>query len=234
MRNVYLNPTLMADVMSPSPSALYATKPTQYFGATRRPFVDALPDNPTGRLLELGCGRGDTAAYALTSGKCSYAAGIELCAEPAAEASKTLHRVIVGDVETTPLPFEDNYFDALIASEVLEHLKDPWSVLNVLHRLLKPGAIVVAGSPNVAHYSTIHMLLNGRWDLEDSGIMDRTHLRWFTPRSYAEMFRDCGFTVVKVGPAYPLRPKPRFVNSLTRGRFDYLLYSQIALMATRD
>jgi SAM-dependent methyltransferase len=219
--------------MASSP-ALYAPKPTEYFGGVRRPFIDALPDSPTGRLLELGCGRGGTAAYALASGKCNYAAGIELCEEPAAEAATILHRVIVGDVEVTPLPFEDNYFDVLIASEVLEHLKDPWTVLRALHRVLKPGAFVVAGSPNVAHYSTIRMLLGGRWDLDAEGIMDRTHLRWFTPRSYAEMFRDCGFTVLNVGPAFPLRPKPRFANALTRGRFDYLLYTQIALTATRD
>src|SRR5580700_1549891 len=126
----------------------YSQKPVGYFNGARTPFVDVLPPNPAGRLLEIGCGTGETAAYALSTGKCGLCCGVELCEGPAEEARKKLQRVIVGDVERLELDFSENYFDVLLLSEVLEHLVDPWSVLRRLHKLMKPGSIVIAGSPN--------------------------------------------------------------------------------------
>jgi hypothetical protein len=114
-------------------------------------------------------------------------------------------------------------------SEVLEHLRDPWVTLRKLKNYLKPGAIVLSGSPNVAYHSTLRMLLRGRWDYTTMGIMDQTHLRWYTPATYQEMFEACGYRVIGVGPAQPLRTKANFFNRLTFKKFEFLLYSQIYL-----
>ncbi len=100
--------------------------------------------------------------------------------------------------------------------------------------LSKAWGLVRAGSPNVAHYSTLLMLLRGRWDFTPAGIMDSTHLRWFTPSSYKSMFEACGYIVDSVGPASPLRPKAMLANALTGGRWEYLLHSQIYLKARRS
>ena len=211
----------------------YTNKPATYFSGARRLFVDDLPPAPQARLIEIGCGNGDTAAYALATGKCGWAAGVELCAEPAAEARTRLHEVVTADVETVALPFAEDDFDVLILSEVLEHLRDPGRVLTQLRRHLKPGALVLSGSPNVAHHSVVRMIVAGYWTLTPTGIMDATHLRWFTPLSYRRLFEDAGYVVDRVIPSQRLRPKARWFNRLTMGRFHHLLFAQIYLTAHR-
>jgi SAM-dependent methyltransferase len=158
---------------------------------------------------------------------------VELCEEPAEEARTKMDVVIVGDVETLELPFERESFDVLIMSEVVEHLRDPWAALRKLHPFLKPGAIVLAGSPNVAHHSVLWMQIRGQWTHAPSGIMDRTHLRWFTPASYRQLFEDCGFTVDFSGTANPLRWKARWFNRLTFTKWEHMLHTQIFLKGRR-
>jgi SAM-dependent methyltransferase len=106
----------------------------------------------------------------------------------------------LGDIEVIDLPWSPATFDALIMSEVLEHLRDPWETLRKLQPLLKPGGRVFASSPNVANQRILRMLIDGRWRLDDSGPMDATHLQWFTPSTYAAMFATCSFVVDSVGP----------------------------------
>ena len=209
----------------------YSKKAYRYFEGVRRTFLAQLPPNPTGRLLELGCGAGNTAAAARAQGKCGYACGIELCEEPAAQARTRLDRVTVGDIEQLDLDLGPNSFDVLLMSEVLEHLRDPDRVLNKLRPLMRSGAIVLAGSPNVCHYSVLLMLLRGRWDYQREGIMDGTHLRWFSPTTYQQLFEKNGYLVEHVRPAIPLHPKARVANALLLGRFQYLFHAQIELRA---
>lgn len=212
-------------------SSAYSAKSSRYFTGARRTFLDLLPLNPHGRLLEVGCGNGNTAASALAEGKCGWACGIELCEGPAAQARMKLNRVIVGDIEHMSLDLSPASFDILLMSEVLEHLRDPGSVLLKLRPLLKPGAMVLAGSPNVCHFSVLLMLLRGRWDYQPEGVMDETHLRWFSPATYRRLFEISGYVVDHVGPAIPLRPKGRLANALLLRRFEYLFHTQIELRA---
>ena len=216
------------------PDASYEAKPVNYFSGARKRFVDELPTSSTARLLEIGCGNGDTAAYAKSTGKCIASCGVELCAEPATEARTKMDVVVVGDVETLELLFEKESFDVLIMSEVVEHLRDPWAALRKLLPLLKPGAIELAGSPNVAHHSVLRMQIHGHWKHAPSGIMDQTHLRWFTPASYRQLFEDCGFTVEFSGPVTPLRWKARWFNRLTSGKLQHILHTQILLKGRRN
>ncbi|MGA3144013.1 MAG: class I SAM-dependent methyltransferase [Verrucomicrobiota bacterium] len=207
----------------------YSAKPVGYFNTARKSFVDMLPHNEKARLLEIGTGSGDTAALALAEGKCGWCCGVELCEGPAVEARKKIQQVIVGDIERIKLDLPEKFFDILLLSEVLEHLVDPWSVLKKLKRFMKPGAIVIAGSPNVCDWHVIWTQLCGKWYYQDKGIWDATHVRWFSPESYREMFVDSGFVVDEVGPSYPLRIKARIFNVMTLRRFEYLLHSQVVL-----
>lgn len=209
----------------------YSIKANHYFEGVRRTFLEQLPHNPTARLIELGCGAGNTATAARAQGKCGWTCGIELCAEPAAQARSRLDQVILGDIEQLAIDLPPSSFDVLLMSEVLEHLRDPARVLAKLRPLLRSGAIVLAGSPNVCHYSVLLMLLRGRWDYEREGIMDETHLRWFSPATYRQLFENAGYVVDHVGPAWPLRGKHRLANAMLLRRFEYLLHSQIELRA---
>lgn len=191
----------------------YVDKAASYFEGARADYVSALPKGPTARIIELGCGAGGTGRLALERGKAGYYLGIEAFEPMAARARTVLSRVVVGDIERMELPSDVGLFDALILSEVLEHLASPEQALAKLARTLKPGAMVFASSPNISHWRNIINLIQGRFDYEKSGMMDYTHLKWFTPASFRRLFEDAGFDVTTVEPLNPVR---RSVSLLTR------------------
>jgi 2-polyprenyl-3-methyl-5-hydroxy-6-metoxy-1,4-benzoquinol methylase len=211
----------------------YNGKPDDYFNGERRDLIDRLAEDPRRAILEIGCGDGATGAYAKKTGRCGRYVGVELSEQAALIAAGVLDEVRVGDVESMELPSTAGGFDVLIASEVLEHFVDPWSVLRRIHPLMKPGAIVFASSPNVAHRSTLAMLLKGGWDLSEEGRMDRTHLRWFTPRTYAALFENTGYDVEAVWPMRQPGLLARTINLLTGSRLSHLFVSQIVVQAHR-
>lgn len=211
----------------------YAAKDSSYFGGARADYVAILPADPDARILELGCGDGATGALALREGKCGEYVGIEMFAPMASRAEQRLTRVHVGNVDEIELPYPPGHFDALIMSEVMEHLVDPEATLRRLVALVKPGGSVMASSPNVSHWRIIKELVTGHFSYAEAGPMDRTHLRWFTPQSYAAMFEGAGVTVETVGPLGPLAGKSRLIGALLGSRFRHLLYYQISLIGRR-
>jgi methionine biosynthesis protein MetW len=153
------------------------------------------------RVLDLGCATGTTGA-ALKRRQDAEVLGVELEPEYAREAATRLDQVITGDVETAE---PDGRFDALIAADILEHLRDPWSTLRRYTALLEHGATVVVSLPNVGHWSTYAHLARGSWPRKPEGIFDATHLRWFTLRDATELLTQAGLTphtVVRRGWIY--------------------------------
>lgn len=213
--------------------AAYDRKSDAYFAGVRADFVAELPDDPAAAILEIGCAEGGTGALALLRGKCARYVGVELHPTTAEVARTRLTEVIVGNVEDPHLILPQGPFDALVMSEVLEHLADPWAAINRLSALLKPGAMVLASSPNISHHRVIRQLLRGHWTLAEQGVMDRTHLRWFTPAAYARMFTDCGLVVEKVGPVRPLGYKARALDAITGRALTHLFMTQISLRARK-
>lgn len=214
-------------------SSSYDMKADSYFEGARSDFVNELPENPAAQILEIGCSNGNTGALALAMNKCGKYVGVEIHRQAALKAEEKISQVLVGDIEQMELPWEHNTFDALILSEVLEHLVDPWRLLRRLHPYLKPGALVFASSPNVSHHRIIRMLLKGEWNLTDDGIMDRTHLRWFTPKSFAAMFENSGYQVVKLEPMSPFRFQVKLQIALMFGMGRHLFFKQIKIKAIR-
>lgn len=211
-------------------TSAYRGKNDEYFSGACDYFISELPDNPQASILEIGCASGNTGALALANGKCSYYAAVELDESAAERARTKLTEVIVGDIESIELPWPEKRFDVLIMSEVLEHFSDPWRVLKKLRPLLKPGALFFCSSPNVSHYRLIGMLLQGDWRLEDSGIMDRTHLRWFTPKTYGELVESAGFFLDYIEPIKPFDTWDKIRIALTGGR-RHLFIKQIKIKA---
>ena len=136
--------------------------------------------------------------------------------ELAARARGRCKEVVVADLESAP-PLRHGPFDAIVYGDVLEHLSDPGAVLRALDQTLAPGGTVIVSVPNVAHLWVRLSLLAGRFDYADRGILDRTHLRFFTRRTLRELLRAAGLTVVEL--AVTPVPLPLVVPPRWHGRW---------------
>ncbi len=121
--------------------------------------------------------------------------GIELVGEVAEKATQRLDKVINRTVEDAIPLLPDRHFDAIILADVLEHLQDPFFVLEHIKEKLADKGEIVASIPNVRHWSVLKGLLEGRWDYQEAGILDRTHLRFFTRTQRLQLFNDAGFDI---------------------------------------
>lgn len=160
--------------------------------------VLALLAPTTGRVLDVGCGRGATGAALLHSGRADAVDGIELAAAAAdaATGEAGYRTVVVGDLETADRAGLDHDYDTIMCNDVLEHVQDPWSVLQTLvDDHLRPGGTVVVSVPNVQCAEVVGPLLLGRFEYADDGVLDRTHLRFFTRRSARALVESAGLTV---------------------------------------
>jgi hypothetical protein len=125
---------------------------------------------------------------------------IELDPTMAAQASRFCERVVVGDLDVIDLDAElgKERFDVIVAADVLEHLKDPLEALKRLRPFLTPDGFFVVSLPNIAHASVRLSLLQGSFDYRDLGLLDRTHLRFFTHASMQELFDEAEFGMIEV------------------------------------
>ncbi len=174
-------------------SGLMKIKKDEYYNNTR-PDVQQLVNSATKILLDVGCGTGNL-AFELKNKLNAEAWGIEYNHEAAAAAEEKLDRVISGKVEDAINELPNNYFDTIIFADVLEHLVDPYSVLELIKDKLSPEGELIASIPNVRHWSVVKQLLEGRWDYQEWGIMDSTHLRFFTRQSIQSMFDKAGYKI---------------------------------------
>lgn len=125
--------------------------------------------------------------------------GIEIDPTTAADAAARLDEVIVGRYPDD-LPV-DARFDCIVFNDVLEHMADPWSALEATVVHLHPGGTVVASIPNVRNVEVVYPLVTrGTWRYHDQGLLDRTHLRFFTKSSMRDLFEDSGFVVIQQIP----------------------------------
>jgi len=148
------------------------------------------------RVLDVGCSSGHLAA-ALAERGC-VVAGVELDPAAAARAALACDKVVIGDLDSIDLgrEFRDARFDVILFGDVLEHLKCPQTTLTQARGLLTPGGFVGGASvPNIAHASVRLMLLKGEFNYEDLGILDDTHLRFFTMKTLRDLFESCGYIV---------------------------------------
>ena len=150
------------------------------------------------RVIEVGCSGGGLArAYREINPRCTYT-GIELDPGYAEVARARCSDVLVGDIEQLGEAAFGSLFPSScwIFGDVLEHLYDPWAVLRRIRARLAPDASIVACIPNAQHWSVQARLNYGGFRYEDRGLMDRTHIRWFTRTTIDELFGACGFTIV--------------------------------------
>ena len=146
------------------------------------------------RVLDVGCASGYLAAE-LSARGCSVV-GIEPDPSSAAEAEAHCERIIVGRIDSpSDRSRIDGRFDFVVFGDVLEHLVDPWETLSFARDLLSPAGVVIVSIPNVAAWPVRLRLLAGSFEYTDIGLLDRTHLRFFTRSSAHELARRSGFAI---------------------------------------
>jgi 2-polyprenyl-3-methyl-5-hydroxy-6-metoxy-1,4-benzoquinol methylase len=149
------------------------------------------------RVLELGPAAGHF-TKALVDNGCRVV-GVEVDPAAAEVASGFAERVVIGDLsdpDVVTSAIDEERFDVVVGGDVLEHLPDPLRVLRACRPALKPGGYVVLSLPNIAHADVKLQLLAGRFPYRDTGLLDRTHLHFFTRESIEEMLRDAGLLLI--------------------------------------
>src|SRR5271157_5895212 len=165
-----------------------------YFQNHRPEMLRFVPPGASA-VLDIGCGAG-AFAQMLKSERKAEVWGLELVADVAQEAARKLDRVIIGDIEVDDIALPDEYFDCIICNDVLEHLVDPWRVLRWLRHKLKADGKIVASVPNVRFFPVLkELLLHKRWEYKSQGVLDRSHLRFFTMVAVRDMFESSGYRV---------------------------------------
>jgi len=162
----------------------------KYSDSPRNDIIEFI-QRQTGSILEIGCGTGATGLSIKQKFPKIHFTGIEMDRKAAEIAKKRLDRVIVANIEKINfqhLGFKRNSFDAIICADILEHLYDPWKILSTLREYLKPDGIVVASIPNIQNIYILLGLADGHWTYSEYGILDATHIRFFTFNEIERLF----------------------------------------------
>jgi SAM-dependent methyltransferase len=216
------------EVITPSHFDERFKKTAQYYADSRSDLLSLIPKNSK-HILDVGCGSADRWA-----GYPADVYGVEINEEAAAKARKILKSVVTGDVEKEPLPFEDGFFDCIVFADVLEHLYDPWGMLQTFKPKLAKNGCVLISVPNIRHYRVLRALVfKGRFPYEESGILDIDHLRFFTRREVVAMLEQTGFEIADLKRKISASAKHRFLNRLCFGAFSDFLAEQFYILARR-
>jgi len=172
----------------------YENKPDGYYNNSRKEMLVYLPNNAK-TVLDVGCGNG-TFSNIIIEKTNAEVWGIELMEKEAEIAREHLHKVYTGPCEEHIKSLPDNYFEVIYFNDVLEHLVNPYQVLKDIKSKLTANGIIISSIPNIRYHNTfMRLLINKDWKYEDFGVMDRTHLRFFTKKSIQRMYEEAGYTI---------------------------------------
>ncbi len=210
-----------------------SAQPADYYSHARTE-IDALVPAMVGRVLEVGCGRGQTLAWLRANRVCGGIVGIEIDAAAAADARRHADHIECGDADAALEHIAARGpFDLVLCLDVLEHLVDPWRFVRRLGPLLAPGATIVVSVPNVRHYKvSLALLFMGRWRYESAGVLDRTHLRFFTREGARGLLDAPGLVELECRGSRPPAGSPSwFANLASAGVLKDLFSVQFLLAA---
>jgi SAM-dependent methyltransferase len=205
-----------------------------YFDYTRT-AIDPLLPHDLRDVLEVGAGTGQTLAYIKARAPHARTYAIEKSTSAAAAARGRVDHVVEGDIETLELPFAPESFDTILLLDVLEHLVDPWAAVAKLTPLLRQRGSMIASIPNVRYYKvSLPLLVRGEWTLQDKGILDRTHLRFFVKRTAIELMTSSGLRLDGVIPTGLEKGRKKWLLSkLSGGLLEPFLAYQYLIRVSR-
>ncbi|MBF0471639.1 MAG: class I SAM-dependent methyltransferase [Gammaproteobacteria bacterium] len=178
---------------------LLESKSFSYDDLARTDLISLIQEHP-GRCLELGCHAGKTGEVIKEKFDNVHYTGVEINPHTSAIAKSRLDKVITDELSATELvahPDCQRPFDTIIAADVLEHLYNPWSYLEQFQSLLTPQGKIYLSIPNSRNYWLIEQLICGHWSYESAGLLDITHIRFFTLTECLKMFHQTGYQVLR-------------------------------------
>jgi len=185
--------------MKPYYSPLHFDHQDKYDDKPRMDIIDLVPESCE-HILEIGCGTGATGAVIKEKNPDWYYVGLEVDEQAARIAKTRLNEAIAIDIEKIhpdKINLEKEFFDLLIAADVLEHLYNPWRVMDFLRSFLKKNGKVLLSFPNTQNINLIANLIQGNWTYEKYGLLDATHIRFFTWNEIEKLLQGTGYRILR-------------------------------------
>ncbi|MBI4965842.1 MAG: class I SAM-dependent methyltransferase [Desulfomonile tiedjei] len=204
-----------------------------YYTGVRHDVVAMIPEGVRS-ILEIGCAAGGTGRLLRSMGF-ERLIGVELDPYYASSAREFYSNIIVGDAEEMDLhEIKDQSLDCILYPDVLEHFRDPWAVLRRHLRVLAPGGYVIASIPNIRYYKAVRdLVLRGKWEYSDAGILDRGHLRFFTLASIQALFTENGLQVLEWGHRARGSNMLKLLNKVLLNRLSSFLVKQYLVLGQK-
>lgn len=209
----------------------FSDKPAWYYTGDRVDMLKYIPKDLK-TTLEFGCGTGQFSALLKKEfGAETWA--VEIDEQSAKTAAQKLDNVINSDAHEAINKLPDGHFDCIIFFDILEHLVNPYSLLSSIKSKLTNNGVIVTSIPNIRFYrNLVRFVLHGEWEYQDEGLMDKTHLRFFTRKSILKMFDNLDFEIIKFEGIHPTHSRNlKILNFLTLNSFadtKYLHYVTVA------
>lgn len=186
-------------------------------------------------VLEVGCAAGYTLEWLKKNGVCKNTVGIEYHQGASEEAKNRVDTVYCGDVGVVYSEIPENSVDLLLCLDVLEHLVDPWTITKKLYTLVKPGGTIIISLPNVRYWKvSLPLIFNDSWEYADSGVLDKTHLRFFVYKTAVELLEQAGFVIDKViSTGLGRSARSQFFNNLLPAKIINLISFQYLIKGVK-
>lgn len=182
----------------------FSIKPDWYYRMYRKEMIKFVPFN-SAKILDVGCSSG-LFGEQLKKLLMAEVWGVELDPLSAKKASLVLKKVLAGDISLLMNDLPNRYFDTIVFNDVLEHLVDPFGILLKMKGKLTKNGVIVTSLPNIRYLETLKkLLIDKKWNYEDAGILDKTHLRFFTYKSIIEMFDSLEFDMIRIEGIHPIK-----------------------------
>ena len=217
----------------------YAVKGPDYFANIRRDIISLIPSNANQKILEIGAGVGNTLLFIKENKMAAEVMGVELMEFAESNQKHPLiDKFQIANIEHETIQAPEEYFDVVICADVLEHLIDPWTMVEKLTRYLKKDGLMIVSVPNIREWNTLSgIVFGGRFKYQPAGgIMDKTHLRFFCKKDVFQLLNTAHLTTIYHKPNFMLLPegrKRRILNYVTLRLFEDFLAIQYLFIARK-
>ena len=207
-------------------------KNTDYYSRVRE-WPSVLDIEKEKKFLDIGCGKGTLGQY-LKEEFGAHVTGIEMMKKMAQDAVLILDEVICSRIEDLDFTAYNEKFDYIVFSDSLEHFIDPEFVLIQSKAMLKTDGELLISIPNVRNFRVIlPLLFFGDFEYQEEGLLDRTHLRFFTLSSISNALKRTGYNIKKIEMDLPINTKTGLLNRITFGLFREILTSHYFIKASK-